>query len=173
MGPELNERAGKLIAPLWCGMDGAKQERSTWRQHELSGFWLSSVGSQLEDMVLHCAVTDRWGVTCSLTVSGASLAGRSWEFMARCTTTGHCLPGILGKQTFQSTNSGRFVFLIHCLTPYSTSGTKTHNSFHAGGQFRGRCWLKQTHHAEDEFVLFIIRGYFCHCRTRLFWRGLL
>lgn len=25
-------------------------------------------------------------VTCSLTVSGASLAGASWEFMARCTT---------------------------------------------------------------------------------------
>lgn len=29
-----------------------------------------------------------------------------------------------------------------CLTPSGTSGTKIHNSFHVGGQFRGRCWLK-------------------------------
>lgn len=35
-------------------------------------------------------------VTCSLTVSGASLAGRSWEFMAQLHHHCHSPPGILG-----------------------------------------------------------------------------
>ncbi len=58
-------------------------------------------------------------VTCSLTVSGASLAGRSWEFMAHCTTTVTVFQAFWVNKHWFNKNSKRFVSLVKSL----------HNSF--------------------------------------------
>lgn len=66
-----------LIIPLWHDRCQRRME-DEWRSR-CRGAWRSLVP------LLRWARQVR--VTCSLTVSGASLAGRSWEFMAHSTTT--------------------------------------------------------------------------------------
>lgn len=74
-----------LIIPLWHGM-GQRME-DEWRSccQGTSGRVLGRGTRSLVPLLRFSA--RQVSVTCSLTVSGASLAGRFWEFMARSTTT--------------------------------------------------------------------------------------